>query len=829
MAVKMTRFSGSAPVSAPSSMKQRVPSTQELMNIGGDVKDTVRAGVQFMDAYGTYAKKKKELVDTKTVLDKTKSFEDSLRAKKNELMSLQGEQAMDVGEQAILFADAASQAAISGIEDERVRLSIMSQIRGSRSSFLNATKEHGRTQSRAAMNITRKALVDGRIQDFITLPEQDEGEWQINMLTSGIAAGQEMGLSQEAIMGMNAGDMSVAYSQKALHIAANNPDNPQAAMDFYRKNEQNILPAERDSLLNSLNGKIAEVERKQQMDIESDVSRVDAQVADSLAMLTETGNQAPVSTLVSNLGVLADRMEKYDPSRANELRDAQSQLVAKRNITANAYRIRQEIKDLPLSKQSEYLEDNFKLASHIGGVYYSRMKAGLEAELSGRIKMSEKAGKEKASEDAQRVRDLTGEPLDDALALAAQTGDFSRVDSLAEELKTFTSVEEIEDIHSKVVGAINIAKQTSDIVRSDATLAEKQAQIQNMVGGIADVDPSLVTETLSGAQKAQMQVAREVTALKKDPAQYVLSRGLIPENMEEGEQKYGAIVAAAQKAATGLSIQKISGLSSEQADYLSDKFKSYENSKDKIDFVLGVKMQYGKYGDAVIGEIGIPFSSQVAANIFEDNPRYGKDLANVLMTASTMKNADIPKVAGLTDSDIYSNIDSSAFYKMQAEISNMMPTNADNVDATKELRDTLYKATKITGSSDFLGGFDGIISMVNDDTHKIMIDPRILPSKDSVVEALDIKKQNMLPQITDVAFGESPADVSAIQFFKMDYTNNAVWINDSNGDFILFDKSTQGFYESSRMTQSEVLNFIQSEDIVGVRASQQMQTGTYMP
>jgi len=291
------------------------------------------------------------------IMKRTTQFEDGLRNKQQEFLSLKGENAKDLDKQAPAYAEQMTEQALEGITDRGVRMALLDQLHAKRNSFLSQMGNHARVERLNTMRQTQLSRIDGLKQDFVTT-DSPESEQEIirNLNLTMQSLGAAQGHSAETIEVNLAGQVSDAVESKVIALAA---QDPKRAHQYYKEHESMIAPTSRGGLEDRLIGRIEQEDRKREKIINGKRNTLLGSAPDAEAYMYETGDASQLRNISTGLRSLGFNDEADDIDVAIKANSMGYEMVQRNDGKPFAERLQDVRESMPITTP-ENAEDILK-------------------------------------------------------------------------------------------------------------------------------------------------------------------------------------------------------------------------------------------------------------------------------------------------------------------------------------------------------------------------------------------------------------------------------------------------------------------------------------
>ena len=394
-----------------------------------------------------------------------------------------------------------------------------------------------------------------------------------------------------------------------------------------------------------------------------------------------------------------------------------------------------------------------------------------------------KAQRKQIKAEVDRKANDIKSTIADAEAYFLETGDNSAMVDIENSLRAIGRTGDATDIAKKR----RITEKAHSVIRggSDMSLMDQWNYVQKELAVDSTENASLKSRAKDQAEKV---VKARMQAFQKAPSDYVaklVDPDLTPEQQAERRLELQKEV--------GKGIRyKPEVLTKEEAAVYQEAWDDAD-ANGKLDMLTRLN-GFGAHRGAVLEQIGVPASSQIAASMFWENPMAKGD-ARILITAATAKPADIPKT-GVTDAEVLKELEASDVMKSLRTVARNQPGNVRFQGFVAGVEKTLINAAKISGDKATVGKLlDKHFASIVDDTTAIYFSPSKVPD----VTALEVALKNRRK-----ALGES-LEYQREMFEKAGMPSEAfderietiaehgVWVNAPDGDgFVLLNPLDSG-------------------------------------
>lgn len=362
--------------------------------------------------------------------------------------------------------------------------------------------------------------------------------------------------------------------------------------------------------------------------------------------------------------------------------------------------------------------------------------------------------------------------IPDAEAYFLESGDNSALVDIENRLRTIGRAGDASEVAKKR----RITEKAHSVIRagSDMPLMDQWEYVQKELAVDSTENASLKARAKDQAEKV---IKARMQSFQKSPADFVAS-------MVDPK------LSAERQAERRLEIQKEIGkgirfkpevLTKEEAAVYQDAWEEAD-ANGKLDILTRLN-GFGAHRKAVLEQVGVPASTQIAAFMFWDNPMAKGD-ARVLITAATAKPSDIPKT-GVTDSEVLNELEDSDVMSALRTVAKNQPGNVRFQGFVAEVEKTLINAAKISGDKATAAKLlDKHFASIIDDTTAIYFSPSKVPDMTALEVALKNKRASLGESLEYQREMFEKAGMPAEAFDERvgSIIDNGVWVNAPDGD-----------------------------------------------
>jgi len=396
-----------------------------------------------------------------------------------------------------------------------------------------------------------------------------------------------------------------------------------------------------------------------------------------------------------------------------------------------------------------------------------------------RAKAQRKQIKTKTDRKASDIK--SGVP--DAEAYYLETGDNSALIGIENSLRAIGKAGDASDIAKKR----RITEKAHSVIRAggDMPLMDQWEYVQKELAVDSTENASLKARAKDQAEKV---IKARMQAFQKAPADYVAS--MVDSNMPQ-ERQAERRLELQKELGKGIRI-KPEVLTKEEAAVYQDAWHEAD-ANGKLDILTRLN-GFGTHRGAVLEQVGVPASAQIAASMFWNNPMAKGD-ARTLITAATAKPSDIPET-GVTTSEALDELEDSDVVSALRTVARNQPGNARFQGFVAEVEKTLTSAAKISGDKATAGKLlDKHFASIVDDTTAIYFSPSKVPDVTALEVALKNKRASLGESLEYQRDKFEKAGMPAEAFDERvgSIVEHGIWVNAPDGDgFVLLNPLDAG-------------------------------------